>query len=272
MAVLFLAGFAVGALVAYRTAQKPEAPVENTELTLSDSTRAVLESLKSPLQIQFYALFGEDTTSGELREFAARVKQLLTAFEQAAKGKIKISPISSWSDDNARSAAAAGVVPVNAGSDAAYLGLVVGQKERKETLVQLRPEWEAAIEFDLARAISRVAKPPQAQLPAADVAMAEKAAEAVQRTIPNLNSVSLEEGKRILRAAALEEYMAAVIGMEKEVNEAKQRVIKAEAGSSEADLQAAREQLRLIQARRAEKLSQITARSQAQIEAFQRMK
>ena len=272
MAVLFLIGIGVGALWVYRSTQKPATPAREEEPALSESTRAVLRNLKSPLEIQSYSLFSEDNPSGELSEFAGRVKHLLTAFQQVAGGKIRVTSFGSWTEENTRSASAAGVVPFSAGGDSAYLGLVIVQKERKETLSQLRPEWEAALEFDLARAISRVAKPPSTPVSAADVAMAEKAAEEVQRSIPNINSVSLEEGKRMLRAAALEEYMAAVVAMEKEIGDAQQRLLKAEAGTSEAERQSAREQLHQVRTKHAEKLSQITARSQAQIEALQRIK
>jgi hypothetical protein len=58
-----------------------------------------------------------------------------------------------------------------------------------------------SIGFDPARAISRVATSPSPPVAAADTGLA-KAAEDVQRSIPNLASVSLDDGKRILREAA----------------------------------------------------------------------
>lgn len=272
MLVLFLLGTAVGALWVYRSLQQASTKGEAAERTLAESTIAVLKNLKSPLEIQFYAIFGEGVSSGDLREFTGRVNQLLVEFQQEAGGKINVTPHDAWNDANTRRAAAAGVVPFSVGGDPAYVGLVVVQDGRKEALAQIRPEWEAALEFDLARAIARVTTPTSTPASAADTAMAENAAAEVQRSIPNLGSVSLDEGKRILREAALEEYMSTVLEMEKEIAEAQQRVTKAEAAQSDSDRQSALEKLRQVRAKHAEKLSQIAARSQAQIEALQRMK
>ena len=272
MLVLFLTGMGVGALWVYRSAQKPAIPGEDVERTLADSTRAVLENLKSPVEIQFYSLFGDGSSSGDLSEFAGRVKSLLAAFQQEAGGKIKVKPYDSWTDANTKSASAAGVVPFTVGGDAAYLGLIAVQDGRKETLPQLLPEWEQALEFDLARAISRVASSPLPPDSAADMALVERATQDVQRSIPNLATVSLEDGKRILREAALKEYKAAVAEMDNEIKEAQQRLLKAEAANSDSDRQAALEGLRQLQSNHTEKLNQIATRSQAQIEALQRLK
>jgi hypothetical protein len=235
-----------------------------------------LKDLNAAVEIRFYSLLGEDNPSGDLRDFAGRVQQLLIEFQRETAGRIKVTPYAAWSDASTKSAATDGILPFNLDKgEPAYLGLAVVQDGRKETLSQLRPEWEPALEFDLARAISRVAHPPSPPPPpvsAADQALAENAAEEVQRAIPNLTSVSLEDAKRILREAALKDYKAAVAGMENEVKQAQQRLLQAERANSESDMQAAREQLRQVQTKYAEQLNQIAARSQAQIEALQRMK
>ena len=272
MLVLFLVGMAVGALWVYRSMHKPGTTSKDVGRTMADSTRAVLKSLDSPVEIQFYSLLTEGRSSGDLREFAERVNQLLAAFDQESGGKIKVSPYDTWTDASTKSASAVGVVPFNLNGDPAYLGLVIIQDERKETLAQLRPEWEQALEFDLARAISRVAKPPSLPVSAADTALAEKAAEDVQRSIPNLASVSLDDGKRILREAALKEYKAAVTEMDNDIKEAEQRLLKAQAANSDSDRQAALEQLRQVQSKHTDRLNEIATRSQVQIEALQRMK
>lgn len=272
MLVLFLAGVTVGALWVYRSAQKSVTPAEETGQDLTAATKEVLKNLNSTVQVQFYSLLSEGNPSGELARFVARVNALLASFKQEAKGKLRLTSQDVWTDANTKSASAAGVVPLTLGAESAYLGIVVSQDGRKETLSPLRPEWEAALEFDLARAIARVNRPPPTPVFAADIALAEKAAESIQRSIPNLASVSVEEGERILRKAALEEYMTAVAEMEREVKEAQQRVIKAEAAGSEADRQSALEQLRQVQKKHADNLGQITARAQAQIEALQRLK
>jgi hypothetical protein len=272
MAVFFLVGMAVGAWWVYRSTNNPGSPSQDAGRTLAASTRSVLNSLNSAVEIQLYSLLSEGGSSGELREFAKRVDQLLADFAQESGGKIRVSPHDTWSDATTRNASAAGVVPFNVGGDPAYLGLVVLQDGRKETLAQLRPEWEPALEFDLARAISRVVASPSQPVSAAETALARNATEAVERSIPNLTAVSLEEGKRILREAALKEYKAAVTEMDSEIKEAERRLLEAQAANSDSDRQTALEQLRQAQSKHTQKLNDIATRSQAQIEAFQRMK
>jgi hypothetical protein len=273
MTVLFLAGMAVGAWWVYRSTNTPGAPPsEVAGQTLAASTRSVLKSLNSAVEIQFYSLLTEGGSSAELREFAKRVNQLLADFDRESGGKIRVSPNVTWSDATTRNATAAGVVPFNVGGDPAYLGLVVLQDGRKETLAQLRPEWEPALEFDLARAIARVVASPSRPVSTAETALARSAAEAVERSIPNLTAVSLEEGKRILREAALKEYKAAVAEMDVEIKEAERRLLEAQAANSGPDRQTALEQLRQVQSKHTQKLNDIATHSQAQIEAFQRMK
>src|SRR5687767_1207528 len=77
MLVLFLVGMAVGALWVYRSTHKPGTTGNDVGRTMADSTRAVLKSLNSPVEIQFYSLLTEGRSSGDLREFAERVTQLL---------------------------------------------------------------------------------------------------------------------------------------------------------------------------------------------------
>ena len=277
--LLLLIGFVLGAGVVgfglyltTGTRSATNAVVPTTAGELSASTRAVLSRLDASVDIQFYSLLPDGRASSDLREFTGRVDELVAAFKQAAGDKLSVSFYQELSAANTRSASAAGVLPFNLDGDPAYLGLVVRQHGRQEALAQIRPEWEPALEFDLARAISRVANTPAPPVSPADTALAEKAAEDVQRSIPNVASVSLEDGKRILREAALKEYKTAVAEMENETKQAQQRLLKAEAANSDSDRQAALEQLRQVQSKHTDKLNEIATRSQAQLETWQRLK
>ncbi len=96
--------------------------------------------------------------------------------------------------------------------------------------------------------------------------------EEVKRMIPNFDSVSLEEGTRILREAALKEFKAAANEMQTRLSEAQQRLGQAQSGGSAAEQQAAMKDLQQVQADQTEKLKQIAARSAAQIEALRQLK
>src|SRR3990170_391027 len=85
-------GFAAGAYWYYRAAQRSSAGVdEEAGLRLSESTRAVLRQLDSPVEIRFYSLLGQENVSEALRAFAERADQLLSEFQQAAYGKINVA-------------------------------------------------------------------------------------------------------------------------------------------------------------------------------------
>ena len=71
-----------------------------------------------------------------------------------------------------------------------------------------------------------------------------------------------------LREAALKDFQATASEAEIKVKEAQQRLAEAQKGGSEADKQAAMKHLRELQAEQTEKLRQISARTQDQIEAL----
>jgi hypothetical protein len=69
----------------------------------------------------------------------------------------------------------------------------------------------------------------------------------VRRALPNFSTVSLEEGTRVLRQAAFEEFSTVAREMESQVNEAQQRLVEALRGKSEAEQQAAMKHLQQVQ-------------------------
>ncbi len=123
-------------------------------------------------------------------------------------------------------------------------------------------------EWSCSPARARGPAPRLANTPPANFAAAEE----VKRTIPNLASVSMEEGTRILRRAALEDFKATVAAMEIQIAKAQQSLSQAQSGGSEAEQQAAVKQLQQVQSEQTEKLKQIAARSAAQIEALRQLK
>ena len=94
----------------------------------------------------------------------------------------------------------------------------------------------------------------------------------VKRQIPNFASVSLEEGSKILREAALKDLQAALSEMAGQLKEAEQRVAQTDTTKSETAKQAALKELQRLQAEQAAKLREFTTRSSAQIEALRQLK
>jgi hypothetical protein len=105
------------------------------------------------------------------------------------------------------------------------------------------------------------------ELPVDPAAMAE-----VKSAIPNFASISVDDGTRILRQAALNDFAAAAKEMDAQVKKAQQKLSEAENGQSAAEQQAAMKQLQQTQTAATEKLQQIAARLQAQIAALKKLK
>jgi hypothetical protein len=278
---LLLVGAAFSAVWLYRaTHRSPAASGEATgsqPVILSDATLTVLQKLDSVLEIRFYSVLDPASVPDSVVAFASRVDQLLSAYQQAAGGKINLTRFDSQSKLNPNAARADGVQVFNLDKGAAcYLGVALAFKGRKEALPYLSPEWEQAVEPDLTRAIIRLVEAPRTG-PVAAAALAPlelntNAVQEVKALIPNLGTVSVEEGTHILREAALKDFTVAAKEMDTQVKEAEQRVTQAQNGGSDADQQATRKHLEQVQTERNEKLKHIAARSQAQIDALQQLK
>jgi|GEM_PF-3801264 len=98
------------------------------------------------------------------------------------------------------------------------------------------------------------------------------AIEEIKQAIPNFASVSVEDGEKILRTAALKEFSAAAKEMNDQVKKAQEQLLEAESGLSAAEQQSAMRQVQQTQAAAAEKLQQIAARLDAQIAALKSLK
>jgi len=277
--VICLLGIAGGSYWFYSVSQRGAAgangPVSSAPASmLSDSTRAVLGRLESPLEIGFYALLDPATVPASLTAFAGRVGQLLSAYQQEAGGKIKVTTFSAQSNADANAALADGITVFNLDKgEACYLGIALVLNGRKESLAHLSPEWEQSLESDLTRAIIRLVDANRSITVPTTVSQINTAAiQEVRALIPDFAAVSVPEGKQILQDAAYKEYTAAAKKMQAQVKEAEQRIAEAQKGGMVAEQQAAKQHLQQVQAEQIEKLKEIAAKSKAQIDTFQQLK
>jgi ABC-type uncharacterized transport system involved in gliding motility auxiliary subunit len=242
--------------------------------SLTESTKAVLRRLDSPLEIRFYSILDPATVPNALPAFSRRVERLLAAYQQEASSKINLTRFNAESASGAKAASEDGIKAFNLEKgEACYLGVALVLKSHKETLPELAPDWEPALESDLSHAIARLVEMTQPSKPIAGAAQADAAAaEEVKRAIPNVESVSLEEGKRILREAALKEFKTAAAEIEQQLKDAQQRLNQAQNSGSATEQQAALKNLQKVQADQTERLQQIAARSKAQIQALEQLK
>jgi hypothetical protein len=246
----------------------PEPQTAGTAGGLSAGVREVMQNLNRPVEVQFYGLIQDRHGNEPWLAYAARVSELLQEFERAGAGKLRVTRVTAPLTEAARAAAlAAGLEPLRMNrNEPDLLGLVVSQQNEKVVLSRLDPKWEAALEFDLARAIARVAGAGGTSEPQVNPAAVNVAATAeLLRVLPDLDSLTLEQARQQLRDVALAEYKVAVAELQKELQEAQARL----AGKEDA---ATRQELQQLQFKQAEQLNEIPRRLDAQLTLLSRVK
>ncbi|MBI2924721.1 MAG: Gldg family protein [Verrucomicrobia bacterium] len=131
--------------------------------TLSKGTKAILGKLDTPVKIRFYFSRGESDNPQQLalRNYAQRVEDLLSEYRQYSRGKIEIEKLNPLPDSDAEDSANLDGVTgqmINL-TDKLYLGVAVSCLDAKEAIPFLAPERERLLEYDISRAIARVARP-----------------------------------------------------------------------------------------------------------------
>ncbi|HYC44729.1 MAG TPA: GldG family protein [Burkholderiales bacterium] len=132
---------------------------EGDVYTLSPATRSVLSRLQEPVRIRFYYTQGSNAVPVGLKTFAQRVEDLLNEYKAAAKGKLVIERLNPEPDSDAEESAALDNVEgqmTNTG-EKFYLGLSISRHEKKEAIPVLSPDRERLLEYDITRAIAKVA-------------------------------------------------------------------------------------------------------------------
>jgi ABC-type uncharacterized transport system involved in gliding motility auxiliary subunit len=131
--------------------------------TLSPGTRAILQKLETPVTIRFYCTQGDSPPPETvyLKTYAKRVEDLLAEYKQAAKGKLVVELKDPEPDSDAEDSAKLDGVEGQTlrNGEPFYLGLAVSVLDEKQALPFLDPGRERLLEYDLSRAISRVANP-----------------------------------------------------------------------------------------------------------------
>jgi hypothetical protein len=241
---------------------------------LSDVTKNLLGQLQLPVTIRYYSLLPAGSADESLQTFAGRVTQLLNTVQTAGDGKIQLVNIDTPSETNSTAASADGIQAFNLDKgDACFLGLAVASGGNKEAFARLDPQWESALEYDLARAILRVAAVPAPAKPAPEVAKPSlETIATVNRLIPDVNGVSVEQASQIFNAEFLKQCGVVGAEMEAQVKAAQQKVVDAQNNGSPTDLEAAQKHLMQAQLAQGQKYKELAANLQTQLAVFQRMK
>jgi len=134
---------------------------EGNIYTLSEGTRKILGKLDAPVTLRLYVSSGEAAMPVQLKSFAQRVADLAREFRAVAGNNLIIEKYNPKPDSDEEDAAQLdGIEPQTLPSgEQFYLGLTVSQLDRKQVIAGVSPERERLLEYDLIRAIARVANP-----------------------------------------------------------------------------------------------------------------
>lgn len=130
--------------------------------SLSSGTKTVLGDLAEPVDVTFVysRRVGQDYPA--VRAYAARVRELLAAYDSVAGRRLNITEIDPQPFSEAEDQAlAAGITAISTnGGDPLYFG-IIGRNavDDEAVLAFLAPEREASLEYDLTRLISRLDNP-----------------------------------------------------------------------------------------------------------------
>ncbi|HRH97049.1 MAG TPA: GldG family protein [Prosthecobacter sp.] len=141
---------------------------EDRIYTLSQGTKNILSRLNEdePVTIRYYYTTDDRVMPNVLKPHVRAVEDLLLEMVKASGDKIILETIhpnpNTDEEDNARADEIQDMGPVNQEGDKIYLGLAVQCLDQKEVIPFLNPPAPnegSAVEYDIARAISKVIKP-----------------------------------------------------------------------------------------------------------------
>ncbi|MFN0080822.1 MAG: GldG family protein [Prosthecobacter sp.] len=141
---------------------------EDKIYTLSPGTKTILSRLNAdePVTIRYYYTTDDRVMPNVLKPQVRAVEDLLLELVKASGDKIILETIhpnpNTEEEDKARADEIQDMGPVNQEGDKIYLGLAIeclGQKEVIPFLNPPAPNEGSAVEYDIARAISKVSKP-----------------------------------------------------------------------------------------------------------------
>ena len=127
--------------------------------TLSEGTKKILAKLDAPVKVRLYISQGDNAMPVQLKSFAQRVDDLLREFKAVAGNNLVIEKYNPKPDsDEEDSAQLDGIEPQTLTTgEQFHLGLTVSRLDRKQAIPAINPQRERLLEYDLIRAIARVA-------------------------------------------------------------------------------------------------------------------
>ncbi len=129
--------------------------------TLSAGTKAILKKLDGPVEIRFYCTQGEKEMPPQFKTYAQHVEDLLSEYQVQGRANIEIKKLNPTPDSDAEDSARLDGIEgqLLSNGESLYLGLAISYLDEKMAVPFLAPEKEKLLEYEITRAISRVANP-----------------------------------------------------------------------------------------------------------------
>lgn len=136
---------------------------EDKLYTLSDGTRALINKIEEPVNLQFYFSDSAAANYPALRTYAARVRELLEEMVAVAPGKLRLEVIDPqpFSEDEDRATGfGLQAVPLGGGAETLFFGLAGSNAVDGQMAIPFfQPDKETFLEYDIAKLISGLAGP-----------------------------------------------------------------------------------------------------------------
>ena len=139
---------------------------QNRLYTLSPGTHNIIASLDEPVHLSLYWSDKGSSDLPQVRAYATRVRELLQQIARQSDGMVQldvIDPLPFSEEEDRAAALGLQAVPVGAGGESIFLGLVGSNAVGGEAVIPfLQPDKEAFLEYDIAKLVhelSQVRKP-----------------------------------------------------------------------------------------------------------------
>ena len=130
---------------------------ENKRHTLTPGTEAILEELKTPVTIRYYATRKSETMPRRVKNYMRKVDDLLERYKLLAKDKIRIEHLDPQPDTDAEdSANMDGIGGQRVEEENLYFGLCISCLDQQTTIPFLDPANDTMLEYLLSSSIANV--------------------------------------------------------------------------------------------------------------------
>ena len=133
---------------------------EDNSYSLSDGTKNILSSLSEPVTIKFFYSQSNPDIPANIKIYAKEVKDFLSEYKHAGKGKIKVEIYDPRPDsDEEEWAEKYGIHPMGTQGGKIYCGLVFVSADQEDVIEWLDPAKEQILEYDLTSIIQGLQSP-----------------------------------------------------------------------------------------------------------------